>query len=198
MNSRGAPSGKQTIYEENTVRSTVSTNISEACSSPKSSYPPNTTLHPSNVVPALAYGVDAFFLCTGLMFHVYEESEAQAQLNLARQYIEEVGENWSQPLDKSSLLAESSFSLCSVCIMAALGLQYTKDPIAALDFQPSGGNGIHQYVSIFYHVAKQHLDDLIERNSLEAMKACAAFCAFNTIGHATVALNYACMSPYPH
>jgi hypothetical protein len=75
--------------------------------------------------------------------------------------------------------------------MAAIGLQYTRDPIPALGFEPSAENGTYQYVTIFYEFAKHLLETVIESNILEAIKICAAMCIFNTIEHATIALAHA-------
>ncbi|KAF3045946.1 hypothetical protein E8E12_008500 [Didymella heteroderae] len=77
--------------------------------------------------------------------------------------------------------------------MAAVGLQYTKNPIPALGFQSSGEDGSYEFVSVFYESARHLLESVIEVNVLEAMKVCAALCIFNTIGHATIAMAYADM-----
>jgi hypothetical protein len=79
-------------------------------------------------------------------------------------------------------------SVCSTCIMAAVGLQYTKDPIPALDFEPTSENGMYQYVAIFYEATKHLMDTTIENNVLNAIKVCAVMCVFNIILHSTVAL----------
>lgn len=77
--------------------------------------------------------------------------------------------------------------------MAAIGLQYTKDPIPALGFVSSASDGSYELVGLFYESARHLLESVIELDVLEAMRVCAALTMFNTIGHATVAMAYADM-----
>ncbi|KZM21777.1 uncharacterized protein EKO05_0001768 [Ascochyta rabiei] len=195
-NSATIPASTPANTSANVIAGTIAStteSTSKERSSPEFEPLQQSAFHPSNVIPVLTRGVESFLLCTGCIFHIYDASDAQAKLNVARAFIEKVGETWAQPSYGSPLIDESRVILTPVCIMAALGLQYTKYPIPALGIRPSSEDGTHRYVTIFYEIAKRYLDVLIERNVLEAMRACAAFCVFNTIGHATVALNYAYM-----
>ena len=74
--------------------------------------------------------------------------------------------------------------------MAAIGLQYIKNPVPALGFESLGADGTYEYVSIFYESARHLLEAVIESNVMEAIKVCAALCVFNTISHATVVMAY--------
>ena len=142
----------------------------------------------SNIIAALESGVEAFFTCTGCIFHIYDQPEAQEMLVVVRECLRDAGDMWPQLIFRGSAPTQLTTPLCSVCIMAAIGLQYTKDPIPAMGFQPSEENGTYQYVNIFYEITKHLVEAVIENNVLEAIKVCAAMCVFNTISHATVAL----------
>ncbi|XPS74750.1 hypothetical protein M3J07_006844 [Ascochyta lentis] len=149
----------------------ASTSTDGLTSSPDLEPLQDSAFHPSNVIPVLTRGVESFLLCTGCIFHIYDSSDARAKLDVVRCFIQEEGESWAQPCHGDSSVAAGKAMLTPVCIMAALGLQYTKDPIPALDLRPSSEDGTHRYVSTLYEVAKRFLDDLIERDVLEAMKA---------------------------
>ncbi|KAL1653318.1 hypothetical protein SLS61_004195 [Didymella pomorum] len=110
-----------------------------------------------------------------------------------RPHLENAGKSWLELVFQGSIPTHLKPALCSLCIMAAVGLQYTKNPIPALGFQSSGEDGSYEFVSVFYESARHLLESVIEVNVLEAMKVCAALCVFNTIGHATVAMAYADM-----
>lgn len=143
---------------------------------------------PSNVITALEDGVEAFFACTGYIFHIYEQNEAQEILRIVRPCIRDAGEHWLQLMLQVSTSVSLKASLCSVCIMAAIGLQYTKDSTPALYYGSATEKGTHQYVIIFYELGKHFLEDAIENSAFEAMKVCAGLCVFNIIGRATIAL----------
>jgi hypothetical protein len=110
-----------------------------------------------------------------------------------RPQLENTSESWLELIFQGSIPTHLKPILCSLCIMAAIGLQYTKNPIPALGFEPSSADGTYEYVSIFYESARHLLEAVIESNVLEAIKVCAALCVFNTISHATVAMAYADM-----
>lgn len=146
---------------------------------------------PLNAVDALESGTQAFFSYTSCIFYIGDHGEAQDQLKTIRTYLEDAGDNWAALAFRDSMPTHIKALLCPLCVMAAIGLQYTKDAIPALGFEPSGRSGEHQYVTIFYRIAKQLMESAIEHNPLEALKVCAAMCVFNIIGHATIALTYA-------
>ena len=127
------------------------------------------------------------------IFHIYDQVEAKRMLDEIRPHLENAGKSWLELVFEGSIPTHLKPALCSLCIMAAVGLQYTKNPIPALGFQSSGEDGSHEFVSVFYEGARHLLESVIEVNVLEAMKVCAALCVFNTIGHATVAMAYADM-----
>ena len=147
----------------------------------------------SRTVDSLEDGVRAFFTCTSCIFHIYDPDEAQQSLSTIRPHLENSGKSWLELVFQGSIPTNLKPTLCSLCIMAAVGLQYTKNPIPALGFESSRSDGAHEFVSIFYESARHLLETVIETNILEAMKVCAALCIFNTIGHATVAVAYADM-----
>ncbi|KAF3032832.1 hypothetical protein E8E11_000476 [Didymella keratinophila] len=144
-------------------------------------------------IDSLGRGAAAFFMCTGCIFHIYDQVEAEKMLDDVRPYLENAGKSWLELVFQGSIPTHLKPALCSLCIMAAVGLQYTKNPIPALGFQASGEDGSFELVSVFYESARQLLESVIEVNILEATKICAALCIFNTIGHATVAMAYADM-----
>jgi hypothetical protein len=148
-------------------------------------------LQPSEVIAALDSGIDAFFSCTSCIFSIYDQDEAKMLLSTVRPHIRDAGENWPQLFLRDSPLIQLKASLCSVCIMAAVGLQYTANAIPAPRLDASAENGMHQYITIFYEFTKHLMEVVIEKDGIEAMKVCAALCVFNSIGHATVALAYA-------
>jgi hypothetical protein len=144
-------------------------------------------------IDSLGRGSAAFFTCTGCIFHIYDQVEAERMLEEIRPHLENAGKSWLELVFQGSIPTHLKPALCSLCIMAAVGLQYTKNPIPALGFQSSGEDGSYEFVSVFYESARHLLESVIEVNVLEAMKVCAALCVFNTIGHATVAMAYADM-----
>jgi hypothetical protein len=137
-------------------------------------------LQPSEVIVAMDSGIDAFFSCTGCVFHIYGQDEAHRLLSTIRPHI--LQDSW---------LVQLKVSLCSVCIMAAVGLQYTTDAIPGPRLDASAENGMHKYITIFYELTKYLMEIVIENDVIEAMKVCAALCVFNSIEHVTVALAYA-------
>jgi hypothetical protein len=169
----------------------IKTQLSNESSSTVRSPVAHAILQPSEVIAALDNGVEAFFSCTVCIFHIYDQDEAQRLLSIIRPHIRDAGANWLQLFLRDSPLIQLKASLCSVCIMAAVGLQYTIDTISAPRLEPSAANGMCQYVTIFYEFTKHLMDVVIEDDAVEAMKVCAALCVFNSIGHATVALTYA-------
>lgn len=148
-------------------------------------------LDPINIIAALEQGVDAFFNCTGSIFYIYEQSEAQNSLAIVREHIKSMGPRSFQSLLRDSVYQYQKAAMCSVCIIAAVGLQYTRDAIPAMGFAPSRQSGTFCYVNFFLEMTKTLMDAVIEINILEAIKVCAASCVYNTILHATVALAYA-------
>lgn len=142
---------------------------------------------------SLQRGAAAFFTCTGCIFHIYNQPDAEKMLRDIRPHLENAGKSWLELVFQGSIPAHLKPALCSLCIMAAIGLQYTKNPIPALDFVSSGQDGSYEFVSVFYESARHLLESVIEINVFEAMKVCAALTIFNTIGHATVAMAYADM-----
>jgi hypothetical protein len=149
---------------------------------------PKIMMQSSKIIPVMESGVEAFFSCTGHIFAIFERTEAEEMLSVVRQHILDAGDTWPQLIFRGSAPANFMNSLCSVCIMAAIGLQYTKDPIPAMEFEPSSETGMYQYVNIFYQITKNLLEATIESDILKTIKVCAAMCVFNTISHATVAL----------
>lgn len=155
-------------------------------------------LEPSKVMAALEQGVDAFFDCTSCIFYIYDRAEAQQALLVARECIQNTGRRWPEIIFMGSVPANQKASVCSACIIAAVGLQYTRDPIPDMPFVSSKNSRTFQYVNIFYEMSKHLLEATIESNILAAIKVCAASCLFNTILHATVALANAGMSTFCH
>ena len=145
-------------------------------------------LEPSKFMKALEDGIEAFFGCTSCIFHIYEREEADEFLTIVRECINSIDKAWPDLIFRDSVSIRQKSSLCSVCIMAAVGLQYTKHPIPALGFMPSSESGAFHYVKIFYEMTKHLLEASIENHILEAMKVCAALCVFNIASHVTVAL----------
>lgn len=188
-----APSGNQPFVQRDLSGSSheIETGLSSHVISDIRSPLSQTMRQPSEVIAALESGVEAFFSCTGCIFHIYDQGEAQRLLSVVRSHIRDAGTDWPQLIFRDSALTQPKASLCSDCIMAAIGLQYTKGPILAMRFEPTEGNGMYRYISTFYECTKHVMEAVIENNVLEAMKICAALCVFNTIGHATVALAYA-------
>jgi hypothetical protein len=148
-------------------------------------------LQPSEAIMALDNGVDAFFSCTGCVFHIYDQDEAQRLLGIIRPHIRDAGAKWPRLFLRDSPLIGLTASLCSVCIMAAVGLQYTLNAVPAPCLELSTENGMREYITVFHEFTKHLMEVVIENDSIEAMKVCAALCVFNSIGHATVALAYA-------
>jgi hypothetical protein len=144
-------------------------------------------------IDSLGRGAAAFFVCTGCIFHIYDQVEAEKMLENIRPYLENADKSWLELVYQGSIPSHLKPALCSLCIMAAVGLLYTRNPIPALGFQSSGEDESFEFVSIFYESARHLLESVIEVNVLEATKVCAALCIFNTIGHATVAMVYADM-----
>lgn len=171
-----------TVYETRTT--------SEVDSSPQSRaiYTATSSV---NAIKALQRGVEAFFLCAGSIFHIYEESVAQEMLKVARQHIQSGGRLWPQRMIDNSVPTTINEALCSVCIMAAIGLQYNKDFISALASEPSEDDKTPEYTDICYSTAKHLLENLIEHDVIKATKVCAGMCAFNVIRHSTIAIAYA-------
>jgi hypothetical protein len=147
----------------------------------------------SETVDSMRKGAQAFISCTGCIFHIYDQDEAEKMLQDLRPYLENAGRTWLELVFQGSVPSDLKPSLCSLCIMAAVGLQYTKDSIPALGFQSSGSDGSYKFVSVFYESARHLLEAVIEINVLEAIKVCAALTLFNTLDHATVAMAYADM-----
>lgn len=147
----------------------------------------------ARIIRSLGTGAQAFFTCTGCIFHIYDQNEAEASFEDLRPYLENTDKSWVELVFQGCVPPHLKPALCSLCAMAAVGLQYTKDPIPALGFVPSGSDGSYQFVSIFYESARHLLESVIELNVLEAVRVCAALTTFNTIGHATVAMAYADM-----
>lgn len=150
-------------------------------------------LQPSEVIAALNSGVEAFFSYAGCIFHMYDQDEAHRLLSVIRPHIRDADADWPQLFLRDSQLIQPKASLCSVCIMVSVGLQYTTNAIPSSRLDPSAESGMHEYITIFYEFTKHLLEVVIgnDSDSLEAMKVCAALCVFNSIGHATVALTYA-------
>ncbi|KAF3009435.1 hypothetical protein E8E13_000527 [Curvularia kusanoi] len=142
------------------------------------------------IVNSLGKGAEAFFTCTGCIFHIYDQTDAERYFKDLGPYIENTGKSWLELIFQDFVPSQLKPALCSLCIMAAVGLQYTKEPIPALGFAPSTEDGTFEFVSIFYESARHLLESVIEINMLEAMRACAAMTMFNTIGHATIAMVY--------
>lgn len=145
------------------------------------------------ILDSLEKGTQAFFSCTGSIFHIYDQDEGEKMLYDLRPHLEIAGKSWMELVVQGSIPLHLKPSLCSMCIMAAVGLQYTKYPIPALGFSPSGSDGSYECVSVFYESARYLLEAVIEIDVLEATKVCAALTIFNTIGHATIAMAYADM-----
>lgn len=135
-------------------------------------------------------GIDAFFSCTGCVFHIYGQDEAHRLLSTIRPYIRDADAKWPQLFLRDSPLVQLKASLCSVCIMAAVGLQYTTNAIPGPRLDASAEGGMHEYITIFYELTKYLMEIVIENDVIEATKVCAALCVFNSIEHATVALAY--------
>lgn len=144
-------------------------------------------------IDSLEKGAAAFFLCTGCIFYIYDQSEAEKMLQDIRPHLENAGKSWPEIVFQGLIPAHLRPSLGLLCIMAAVGLQYTKNPIPALGFQSSSEDGSYEFVSIFYESARYLLESIIEINVSETMKICAGLAIFNTIGHATIAMAYADM-----
>jgi hypothetical protein len=188
-------------------RAPSSTGLPQRSSSPASSHgslpitdpmqlslgSPSSKANLSRTIESLEKGTMAFFLCTGCVFHIYDQTEAQKMFDGIRPYLESGGESWLELVFQGSIPSELKPALCSLCIMAAIGLQYQKNPIPAIGFEASGTDGSYEYVSLFYESARHLLEPVIELNVMEAIKVCAALCVFNTIGHATIAMSYADM-----
>jgi hypothetical protein len=151
----------------------------------------HTVLQPSEVIVALDNGIDAFFSCTGCVFHIYDQDEAHRLLSTIRPHIRDADADWSQLFLRDAPLIQLKASLCSVCIMAAVGLQYATNAIPVPRLDASAECGMHKYITIFYEFTKHLMEVVIENDGIEAMKVCAAVCVFNSIEHATVALAYA-------
>lgn len=139
---------------------------------------------------ALKSGVDAFYLCLRCIFHIFDPDEGESLLLQVMPAIEEAGRDWTMLIFEDASPRQMKASLCAACIMAALGLQYTCDPIPALNFATSRHNNTYSYAYVFYWISKQLIGDAIENDDLETMKICAAMSVFNIIEHSTVALAY--------
>ena len=124
------------------------------------------------------------------MFHTYDRDEGETLLAIVLDAIDEAGGNWAPLIFEESISKRTKASLCAVCVMAAIGLQYTRDPIPSMNFETSTEAGTYACVSSFYWVSKELLEGAIETNDLEAMKVCAMLSIFNIIAHSTVALAY--------
>jgi hypothetical protein len=148
-------------------------------------------LQPSEVIVALVDGVDAFFSCTGCVFHIYDQHEAHRLLSTIWPHIRDADANWPQSFLRDSPLIQLKASLCSVCIMAAVGLQHTTNAAPAPHLDASVERGMGKYITIFYELTKHLMEVVIENDGIEGMKVCAAVCVFNSIEHATIALAYA-------
>lgn len=121
--------------------------------------------------PANRKALQLFLQCTGLLFHVFSKTQADAVL-------EEVLNNAETAIAKTSL--------CEVCAMAAVAAQYLQGNTA-----PSTGHH-------FYNVARQYLDDAIVADPLRAMKSCALLAMYNIVTKASVALAFVGMPPLSH
>lgn len=144
----------------------------------------------SRTIDSLGKGSQAFFTCTGCIFHIYDQHDAEKQFSDLRPYLENSRQSWLELVSQGTLPSHLKPALCSLCIMAAVGLQYTKNPIPALGFVSSSSDGSYEFVNVFYESARHLLEAVIEIDILEAMRVCAALTVFNTIGHATVAMVY--------
>ncbi|KAI9687648.1 MAG: hypothetical protein M1820_010419, partial [Bogoriella megaspora] len=143
-----------------------------------------------DALTALESGVEAFHSCTGCIFHVFDKSEAESLFSTVAQAIREAGEDWPSVIFGDSTVIRIRASLCAVSIMAAIGLQYTRDPINSMNFEPSKRTGTYAYVNVFYELSKHSMEAAIEYSPVDAMKICAAISMFNIIGHATIAVAY--------
>lgn len=191
-------SSRQSVQSTSPSRSDGSRTPHEVATIPSPTRPasgPGTVMELSfqRTIDSLKRGAAAFFMCTGCIFHIYDQVEAEKMLENIRPYLENADKSWSELVYQSSIPRHLKPALCSLCIMAAVGLLYTRNPILALGFQSSDEDGSFEFVGIFYESARHLLESVIEVNVLEATKVCAALCIFNTIGHATVAMVYADM-----
>lgn len=143
----------------------------------------------SHVIAALENGVEAFFLCTGCGLYIYEQDAAHRVLGINRSHTRHAGAYWAQLFLRVSPLIQLKASLCSVCIMAAVGLQYTMNAFPAPRLEPSAENGWCEYITVFCKFTK-HLMEVVIEADLEAMKLCASLCVCNAIRHTTAALAY--------
>lgn len=111
---------------------------------------------------SIKHAFSIFLQCTTTLFHVYTQEEVSSLLDCSLQ------EQDAIPLA----------ILCEAYAVAAVGSRYWRSQIP-----PEHGNQ-------FYNVAKQLLDECIERTPIRAMKVCTLLAMCNIINKATVAFVY--------
>ncbi|KAF2395715.1 hypothetical protein EJ06DRAFT_260707 [Trichodelitschia bisporula] len=144
-------------------------------------------------VATLTSAIDTFYLGTGIMFYVMPKTEGY---NLLSQFHTEfgggdgttLGRMFCEPLDQ-----QSKVLLCELAGMAAVGLQYGRDPIPALRFEGTKAAGTLEFVDSFYMISKHFLEAVIQFDPVRAIRSCALLALFNVIAHSTMALAYADM-----
>ncbi|KAL1635113.1 hypothetical protein SLS56_001865 [Neofusicoccum ribis] len=104
-----------------------------------------------------------FLKCTGVLFHVFTKEQGNAALD---------------DVLRSEDSAIPKVSMCEVCAIAAVGVQYSQGRIPVQ-------TGEH-----FYNIAKYFLDDVVEFDPLRGMKICALFGMYNIVVKGSVALAF--------
>lgn len=108
------------------------------------------------------HAFSVFLQCTAKIFHIYTQDEVDNLLDSS------LRESKTIPLH----------TICEACSIAAVGSRYSRSQIA-----PEHGD-------YYFTVAKQLLDDCIEKAPLQAVKVCAMLVVCNLINKATSAFAY--------
>jgi hypothetical protein len=188
-----APSGNQPTVQGQVTEAShwIKTQLSNEVSPTVRSPVTHAMLWPLEAIAAMDSGVEAFFSYTGCIFHIYDQDEAHRLLSVTRLHIRDAGANWPQFFFRDSTPIQLKVSLCSVCIMATIGLQCIKNAILAMRFELSAENKLYRYVTAFHEITKHLMEGSIASDALGTMKVYAALCIFHSIGHTKVALAYA-------
>jgi hypothetical protein len=109
--------------------------------------------------------IDGFYHCSGNLFHVFSEAQTRALYDTI----------YNQP---DGFLNASTSEICSLMAVAAVGAEYDNSDYA------------HQARPIFYDLTKYYFDNLVQSQSLDAVKVCTLLSVRNIMSKATVALAY--------
>lgn len=112
---------------------------------------------------SLNIGIEAFFSCSGKLFHVFTR--------------EQVEQNY-QIIFSNDKQTERKLAISCATAIAAVGNQYLQNPISREEEES------------FYNLARHHMEDILVEQPLEAVKLYTLLAMYNIMNKATVALAY--------